>query len=235
MTAKEIVAELQTLGNESYKQILLKHGAQEPILGVKVEDLKKIQKRIKMDYRLALELYDTGISDAMYLAGLIADDAKMTKENLERWVKKANAPLHSEYTVPWVAAGSPSGPELAQKWIDSKEENIAAAGWATLSSWVAITEDADLDQKLLKQLLERVQKSIHQAPNRVRMMMNGFVIAVGTYVEPLHDLATKTAAQIDRVSVNVGDTACKVPYAPEYINKAKLQGKVGRKRKSAKC
>jgi 3-methyladenine DNA glycosylase AlkD len=235
MTAKEIVAELQTLGNESYKQILLKHGAQEPILGVKVEDLKKIQKRIKKDYRLALELYDTGISDAMYLAGLIADDAKMTKENLERWVKKANAPLHSEYTVPWVAAGSPSGPELAQKWIDSKEENIAAAGWATLSSWVAITEDADLDQKLLKQLLERAQKSIHQAPNRVRMMMNGFVIAVGTYVSPLHDLAKKTAAQIDRVSVYVGDTACKVPYAPEYINKAKLQGKVGRKRKSAKC
>jgi len=235
MTAKEIVAELQTLGNESYKQILLKHGAQEPIFGVKVEDLKKIQKRIKKDYRLALELYDTGISDAMYLAGLIADDAKMTKENLERWVKKANSPLHSEYTVPWVAAGSPSGPELAQKWIDSKEENIAAAGWATLSSWVAITEDADLDQKQLKQLLERVQKSIHQAPNRVRMMMNGFVIAVGTYVEPLHDLAKKTAAQIDRVSVFVGDTACKVPFAPDYINKAKLQGKVGRKRKSAKC
>ena len=83
MTAKEIVAELKTLGNESYKQILLKHGAQEPILGVKVDDLKKIQKRIKKDYRLALELYDTGISDAMYLAGLIADDAKMTKENLE--------------------------------------------------------------------------------------------------------------------------------------------------------
>ncbi len=235
MTAKEIVAELQTLGNESHKRIMLKHGAQEPIFGVKIEDLKKIQKRIKKDYRLALELYDTGISDAMYLAGLIADDAKMTSENLERWVKKANAPLHSEYTVPWVAAGSPVGPELAQKWIDSKDENIATAGWATLSSWVAITEDANLDQKQLKQLLERVQKSIHQAPNRVRMVMNGFVIAVGTYVEPLHDLAKKTAAQIDRVSVFVGDTACKVPFAPEYINKAKLQGKVGKKRKSAKC
>ena len=83
MTAKEIVAELETLGNESHKRIMLKHGAQEPIFGVKIEDLKKIQKRIKKDHRLALELYDTGISDAMYLAGLIADDAKMTSENLE--------------------------------------------------------------------------------------------------------------------------------------------------------
>jgi hypothetical protein len=36
-----------------------------------VEELKKIQKRIKKDYQLALDLYDTGIYDAMYLAGLI--------------------------------------------------------------------------------------------------------------------------------------------------------------------
>jgi hypothetical protein len=32
------------------------HGAQEPCLGVKVEDMKKIQKRVKMDYQLALDL-----------------------------------------------------------------------------------------------------------------------------------------------------------------------------------
>ena len=116
------------------------------------------------------------------------------------------------------------GPELAQKWIDSREENIATAGWATLSSWVAITEDADLDQKQLKQLLERVQKSIHQVPNRVRLVMNAFVIAVGTYVEPLHDLAKKTAAQIDRVSVFVGDTACKVPVCPRVHQQGETPG-----------
>ena len=51
-----------------------------PAENQKIEDLKKIQKRIKKDYRLALDLYDTGIHDAMYLAGLIADDAKMTKQ-----------------------------------------------------------------------------------------------------------------------------------------------------------
>jgi hypothetical protein len=28
---------------------------------VKIGDLKKIQKRIKKDYRLALDLYDTGV------------------------------------------------------------------------------------------------------------------------------------------------------------------------------
>src|SRR5271166_4363439 len=100
MTAQQIVAELQTAGNESYKKIMLKHGVKEPFFGVKIEDLKKIQKRIKKDYQLSLELYDTGISDAMYLAGLIADDAKMTKKDLQKWVENATWHMVGEYTVP---------------------------------------------------------------------------------------------------------------------------------------
>jgi 3-methyladenine DNA glycosylase AlkD len=235
MTAKQIIGELQSLGNDSYKKTMLRHGAKEPFFGVKIEDLKKIQKRIKKDYRLALDLYDTGISDAMYLAGLIADDAKMTRDDLESWVKKANSPLHCEYTVPWVAAGSPVGAALALEWIESKNEDVAASGWATLNSWVAITDDSTLDQAKLKQLLERVAKTIHKAPNRVRYVMNGFVIAVGTYVQALSSLAIQTAVKIDRVSVDMGDTACKVPSAVEAIKKAQQRGKIGQKRKSAKC
>src|SRR5258705_8009423 len=57
MTAKDIVAELKKLGNAQTKKTWMAHGAQEPCLGVKVEDMKKIQKRVKMDYRLALDLY----------------------------------------------------------------------------------------------------------------------------------------------------------------------------------
>ena len=89
MTAKEIVEELRAIGAESIKKVLKNHGVREPFFGVKIGDMKKIQKRIKKDYQLALDLYDTGNYDAMYLAGLIADDAKMTKKDLNRWVKTA--------------------------------------------------------------------------------------------------------------------------------------------------
>src|SRR5438876_783492 len=115
-------------------------GAQEPCLGVKVEDMKKIQKRVKMDYQLALDLYDTGIADAMYLAGLIADDAKMTKKDLQKWVENATWGMVGEYTVPWVASSSPHGREIALKWMESKDEAVASSGWGTYSSMVAIKE-----------------------------------------------------------------------------------------------
>ena len=89
-TAADIVAELKSLGKESYKKILLNHRIEEPVFGVSVEQLKKIQKRIKKDYQLSLDLFDTGIYDAMYLAGLIADDARMSKKDLQRWVERAS-------------------------------------------------------------------------------------------------------------------------------------------------
>jgi 3-methyladenine DNA glycosylase AlkD len=234
MTAQEIVSELKKLGNASYKKTMLNHGAREPVFGVKIEEMKKIQKRIKKDYQLALDLYDTGIYDAMYLAGLIADDEKMTKKDLQRWLKKANSPAISEYTVPWVASGSPFGYDLALEWIDSKDERTAAAGWATLTSWIATKNDADLDLGQLKQLLSRAQKTIHQKANRVKYGMNCFVIGLGSYVKPLTEAAMKAAAKIGQVKCEmVGD--CKVPYAPDYIQKVQDRGTIGKKRKSAKC
>jgi 3-methyladenine DNA glycosylase AlkD len=235
VTATEIVEQLKPLGTDGYKKILLNHGVQEPIFGVKIEHLKKIQKAVKKDYKLALELFDTGIYDAMYLAGLIADDAKMTKKDLRHWVEKANCPMLSEYTVAWVTAEGMHGHEMALEWIDSKKESVASSGWSTLSSLTALKEDSELDLAELKQYLKRIQKTIHQQPNRVRHTMNSFVIALGSYVKSLTDEAMKASAQIGPVSVDMGGTACKVPDAAEYIQKVQKRGAIGKKKKTVKC
>lgn len=235
MTAKEILAELKPLGSDSYKKVMLNHGVKEPFFGVKIGDLQKIQKRIKKDYQLALDLYDTGNYDAMYLAGLIADDAQMTKKDLQRWIAEATHSALASFTVAWVAAGSPHGWELGLEWIESKNALAAEAGWATLRSLVSIKDDSELDLPELKRLLERVRKTIHQAPNDVRSQMNMFVIAVGCYVGPLTDTALQIAEKNGPVSVDMGNTSCQVPFAPDYIRKVQKRGAIGKKRKSAKC
>ncbi|MBI3865178.1 MAG: DNA alkylation repair protein [Planctomycetia bacterium] len=235
MTADEIVKQLKPLGSASYKRIMQNHGIPEPIIGVKISELKKFQKKIKKDYQLARDLYDTGIYDAMYLAGLIADETKMTPKDLNGWLKMSRCRALCEYTVPWVAAEGPHGRELALKWIDSKDENTAGAGWATLSGLVALKDDADLDLDELKKLLARVQKTIHDQPGRVRYSMNNFVIAVGSYVQKLTVLAMQTAKKIGTVEVDMGNTDCQVPYAPDYIEKVRTRGTLGKKRKTIRC
>jgi 3-methyladenine DNA glycosylase AlkD len=233
--AAAIIKELQGLGSESIKKVLSKHGAKEPFYGVKVEELKKFQKRIKVDYELALELYKSGISDAMYLAGLISDPPKMTKADLQQWADGAYWYMLSEYTVAWTAAESKYGEELALQWIEAGKENLVSAGWCTLSSIVAIKADAALDLSLYKKLLHRVEKELQKAPNRARYVMNGFVIAVGTYVAALTDEAIRVAEKVGQVSVEMGGTACKVPAAAAYIQNSLDMGRIGKKRKMAKC
>ncbi len=234
MTANDIVAELKKFATEKTKKMWLKHGAQEPCLGVQVADMKKIQKRVKMDYQLALDLYDTGIADAMYLAGLIADDAKMTKKDLQKWIENATWGMVAEYTVPWVASSGPHGREMALKWMDSKDEAIASAGWATYGSLVAIKENEDLDLDEIKKLLQRVAKSIHQQANRVKFAMNSFVIAVGGWVKPLNKVAIASAKDIGPIAVDLVG-ACKIPFAPDQIKKMEARGTLDKKRKSPKC
>ena len=234
-SAAAIVEELRRKGNITIKNILLKHGAKEPFFGTKIQDMKPIQKRIKKDYELAKQLYATGISDAMYLAGLIADETKMTKAELQQWLEEAPWYMISDYTVPWVAAEGPHGWELAKQWIESKDEKVASCGWTTLSNLIAVKPDEELDFGALQKLLERVRKTIHQQPNRVRSAMNQFVIACGGYLRPLTDAAQKAAKEIGVVEVDMGDTSCKVPFAPEYIAKMHARGMLGKKRKTCRC
>lgn len=235
MTADQILAEIEPLGSESYRRILRNHGVTGPLFGVKIEELKKYQKAIKKDYRLALDLFDTGVYDAIYLAGLIADESQMTKDDLRQWLEKATSDVVAEFAVAWVAAEGPHGWDLALEWIDSSDEKAVVVGWGTLSSLVSVRDDASLDIPALRGLLQRVSSTIHSQSDRVRYKMNGFVIALGSYVCELTEEAMRAGREIGKVSVDMGKTDCGVPFAPDYIQKVIDKGRIGKKRKMARC
>lgn len=234
MTCSSILAELQALGSEGYRKILLRHGAALPCFGVKIADMKPIRTQFKKDYQLALDLYESGVYDARYLAGLIADDARMTRSDLQRWVEQACRPLAGSI-VPAVAAASQYAMEMGREWIDSKMDLISTAGWTTLGGYAALSQNPEPDPQEWKPLLLRVERSIHKAPDATRYAMNGFVIAAGTYAPSLTTLAEEVAARIGQVVVDMGETACQVPFAPDCLRKMRERGLIGKKRKTLKC
>ncbi len=134
-----------------------------------------------------------------------------------------------------MAVESPHARDIALKWIRSEQEHVASAGWCTYSGIVATAPDPDLDLEEIEDLLDTVVREIDRTQNRVRYTMNGFVISVGAYVEPLTKRARSAAARIGVVSVDMGDTACKVPLATAYIDKIEGMGRIGRKRKTIRC
>ena len=235
MTLDQAMAELAAKGSAATKKVLLKHGAKEPFFGVKVADLKILQKKIKGDQALALQLYATGNADAQYLAGLVADGARMTAAQLTAWARGAAWSMISGYSVAWVAAEHPEGLALALQWIDARDEPTVLAGWRTLGAFAATRPDAALPVKQFSALLDRVLKTLPAASDDVRYAMNTFVIMCGTYVAPLGDRAIATARALGKVDVDVGDTACKVPDAESYILKSRRGAPVAPKRKTMRC
>ncbi|WP_442484623.1 DNA alkylation repair protein [Aeoliella sp. SH292] len=235
-TIEQVMAALEAKGSAQTRKTFARHGAPvDSMFGVKVGDIKEIAKKIKGNQELALALYDTGNSDAMYLAGMVADGRQMTKAQLNAWAKGATWRMIADSAVAGVAAESPHACELALKWMDSKKPLIASAGWNTYSLYLSVTPDADLDLAEIKTLVERATCEVHSAPDRVGYAMNNFVICVGTYVAPLLKFAKAAAKKIGKVEIDMGDTACKVPLASEYIAKVESMGRVGTKRKSTKC
>ena len=85
---------------------------------------------MKKNYDLSIKLYETGNYDAMYLAGLIADPLKMTKEDFEKWIENAYCHGLSDYTVATTLAKSSMAQEIADEWIFSNKDLHQSAGWS---------------------------------------------------------------------------------------------------------
>lgn len=235
MELKEVMAKLEEWQNPVTKKTLLKHGAREPFFGVSISDLKKIVKKVKKDHNLAMQLYATGNSDAMYLAALISDETKMTKDELRKWANEAYWYYLSEYAVAWAAAESPYAEELANEWIASDEENLASSGWATWSNIVILTPDEELDLDKIRSLIERAEQDIHEQENRVSYAKNAFILNAGASVKALTEEVMEVGKRMGKVKVNMGETSCKVPFIPDYLAKLKSNGRIGFKKKTVKC
>jgi hypothetical protein len=229
--------ELKKKGTEQNRKIYARHGmAADRLYGVSIADLKVIAKTIKGQQALACELYESGVMDAMYLAGMVADGAQLSTDRLKKWAKRAGGlQMISEYTIPWLTVDHPKAREVALEWMDSKEPNLAASGWSSYAGLLSVKSDDLLDLREVERLMDRVVKEIGTAPNRVKYNMNYFVIAVGCCVKPLSKQAKTVAKQLGQVKVDMGETECRVPAATAYIEKAEKAGKVGRKRKTLRC
>lgn len=233
MILQEIMLYLEEHGNEQTKKIFDNHGIPDPKFGVKVADLKVIQKKIKKNYALSMDLFETRNYDAMYLAGLIADENSITKADLVRWLELGHYESIACNTVAWITAESNYGFELAREWMNDDDETTAAAGWAVWTSLISTKSNTELDINEIDGYLERILEVIHQERNQVKYQMNGFVIAAGGYIPELADKAKVYGEQIGKVDVYMGNTACKVPLIKPYIEK--MEARAVKKKRQARC
>ncbi len=209
--------ELEKAGSAQTRKTYLRHGATEPLFGVSFATLKELVKRIGVDAELARGLWDSGNFDARTLALKVADPARMSSKDLDRWLRESRCAILAGY-VAMLAAEGPHAAAKAEQWRASKDAGKQAAAW-NLIGQRAMRDEATPDAWFAARLKE-IGTSIQAAGNGVRKAMNAALIAIGCRSAKLRVSAIAAAKRIGTVEVDHGDTACKTPDAAAYIGKA---------------
>lgn len=235
MDFEMVMQELEALGKERIKKTYVSNGAHEPLFGVATGEMKPLAKKIKKNQPLAEQLYATGNYDAMYFAGIIADPMAMTEADFERWMDAAYFNMLSDFVVAVTLAETDFAQVVADKWIASGEELRMSAGWSCYCWLLGNRPDGEFSASKLASMLDQVEHTIHDSPDRTKSAMNDFIYTVGISYVPLHDKAVETAQAVGQVEVRRGKKKSSVSFASEKIQKAVDRGLLGFKRKNVRC
>jgi hypothetical protein len=235
MDLEMVMQELEALGKERTKKIYLSNGAHEPLFGVATGEMKPLAKKIKKNQLLAEQLYNIGNYDAMYFAGVIADPKAMTEANFERWMDTAYFYMLSDFVVAVTLAETDIAQDVADKWIATGDELRMSAGWSCYCWLLGNRPDCEFSESKIANMLEMVQNTIHDSPERTKYAMNYFMLTVAVSFLPLHDKAVETAKAVGPVEVKRGKAKSSFLQASENIQKAVDQGRLGFKRKYVRC
>jgi 3-methyladenine DNA glycosylase AlkD len=218
MNAQEILATLKTLGKPQTAAIYKRHGSGDNVFGVLTSEIAKLQKKIKVDHALAMELWKTGNAEARVLALQVADPKKLTRADADGLVEDGPVRFIGCY-LSGLLARSPIAEETMRAWMSSPDELPREMGYGVLGARLKAdpgsVSDADAEK-----VLATIEKEIHRSPNWARYAMNVALISIGVFKPALRDKAIEAARRIGKVKVDHGETNCKTPDAVPYIEKA---------------
>ena len=236
MDFEMVMQELEALSSERIKKTYISNGAHEPLFGVATGKMKPMSKIIKKNQPLAEQLYATGNYDAMYFAGIIADPMTMTEADFERWIDAAYFYMLSDYVVAVTLAETDIAQAVADKWIASGEELRMSAGWSCYCWLLGNRKDTEFSTSKIANMLDQVENTIHDSPDRTKSAMNNFMYTVAISYLPLHDKAVETAKGVGPVEIKRDKKKSSILLASENIQKELDRGrKLGFKRKYVRC
>ncbi len=219
LTFDEAMAALEAAGTEQTRKTYRRHGASDPLFGVKFGDLRPLARRIGTDHQLALRLWASGNADARLLACMVADPSAVSEDELDAWLADIDTYFLVDTFVAEIAAKAPGRLARAQRWIASDRDRTAQAGW-DLMNLVALSDD-DVSDEVFEAQLALIAERIRGYGNWTRRSASNTITGIGLRNDALEAAARTTAAAMGPVEFDPGQTACVMPDPIEYLEKTK--------------
>ena len=214
MTPKQLLAELKALGDEKVRALNIRRGGGENQFGVKLGDIRKIADRIKSDHDLALELWETGNTEARMLAMLVMKPAKLSTAELDRLVRGADSPQLADWMNAYIVRKHKDKESLRQKWIDDKDPWAARAGWDLTAERIGKAPEG-LD---IPGILDRIESELGSAPSPVQWTMNNSLAGIGIHFPKYRKRSIAIGEKLGIYRDYPVSKGCTSPFAPIWIN-----------------
>jgi len=214
MTVKEILAQLEALGDEKLRAQNKKRGAGDNQFGVKMGDIRTLAKKIKTNHELALELWDTGNIEARQLAILIVVPKKLSIDELNKMVRSEKYVWVADWLYSYVIKEHPEKEKLRTEWMKTKDVMAARAGWSLTAGCVVRSPEV-LD---LPALLDRIESEMPKAAPEVQWTMNTTLAQIGINHPKLRKRAFAIGEKLGIYRDYPVSKGCTSPFAPIWIN-----------------
>lgn len=214
MTLKETLAQLEALADEKVKAHNIKYGSGSNQFGVKMGDIRTLAKKIKVDHKLALELWNTGNIDARFLATLIIKPKELSKEDIERMVRSEKFVHVADWFYSYVIKVYPGNESFREEWMNSDNIMCARAGWS-LTSGRVVRNPEGLD---IPALLNRIESEMPGAAPEVQWTMNSTLAQIGINFPEHRKRSIAIGEKLGIFRDFPVSKGCTSPFAPIWIN-----------------
>ena len=214
MTLKDILAQLESLGNEKVRAHNKKYGAGDNQFGVPLGDIRKLAKKIKTNDALALALWETGNVDARLLAILLINPQNLSGDELDRMVRSVNFVHVADWLNSYVVKNHPDKEALRQTWMEEDDPWAARAGWSLTSERIGKSPDG-LD---LPALLDRIESEMGNTAAEVQWTMNYCLAGIGIHFPKHRKRAIAIGEKLGIYRDYPVSKGCTSPFVPDWIN-----------------
>jgi 3-methyladenine DNA glycosylase AlkD len=224
--AAAVLTELSALGSEAGRAGMARFGINAVhAYGVSMTAMRPLERRLRRNHPLALELWATGVHEARILAALIDDPKKVTPQQMDSWAADFNSWDLCDQACMKLFAKTPFVAEEAAKWAKDEREFVRRAAFAMIAGYAVAARKAP-DAEFLP-FLDIIEAHATDERNFVRKAVNWALRQIGKRSPALHGpalaLAKRLAASTDKTARWIGRDAVKELSDPTQI--ARLEAK----------
>jgi 3-methyladenine DNA glycosylase AlkD len=188
MDTNDVLEKLRSLANPKNADGMARFGIKgKEVLGISVTTLREMAKTIRIDHKLALELWETGIHEARILACLVADIKQVTPDLMDSMVHDFDSWDVCDQACNSIFYKHPSAYEKIFQWAEHEPEYERRASFALMACYAWHRRDTTDDH--LVTFFPLIEQYAFDQRNFVKKAVNWALRQIGKRNENLARLA----------------------------------------------